>query len=293
MDAKEHTIISWNVNGIRSNILTSPGEKYTTRKVNPKPLVIKSDSNFAKMLEKYEPDVVCFQEVRCDQSVAEAIVDNIGEEGSQYFPFKYHNVSCSTQKGRGCGYAGTAIWSKTMPIRVVNNIPGIENDEGRVIMVEFDKYYLITVYTPNSGTNEDYRINVWDPAMLKYITELKETGKGVILTGDMNVCHCEIDIYCGLPGRNERIAGLLPEEREAFGKYILSGFVDTWRTLYPDEDEGFTWWNPRIKQFRELNRGWRIDYALVSAELMRDITKASILADVMGSDHCPILLKIK
>lgn len=283
------TIISWNVNGLRSNIFTSPGEKYNNRPVGgvQRPLEIKQDSNFSRLVEKYHPDIVCFQESRCDQKVFDAI-SNIQDFG---FTWKALNCSTSVEKGRGSGYSGTAIFSKTEPINVTKGLPDLEDTEGRCITCEFIDIFLVNVYTPNSGTNEEYRISEWDPAMARYLNELKQTGKDVILVGDMNVCREEIDIFSGFPPESQRIAGLLPEERYGINRYIQNGFVDSFRYMYPDEDEGFTWWNQRIKSFREQNKGWRIDYALTSN--IDNCLGVDIARDIMGSDHCPIMLKIK
>ena len=291
---KMTTIISWNVNGLRSNILNKPDEKYRPRQVKGQltPFKIDPDSNFARMVAEYKPDIVCLQETRCDQKVFDAIVDETTD-----LSYRYLNYSKNPARGRGSGYSGTAVFSRTEPINVMNGLPSLLStnpdhpDEGRVITVEFDTIFVVNVYTPNSGTNEDFRINTWDPAMLKHLQQLKTTGKDVVIVGDMNVCREEIDIFSGFPNESQRIAGLLPEERIGITKYIEAGFVDSYRHLHPDEDEGFTWWNPRIKQFRQANKGWRLDYGLVT-----DIEKcdsSEIVAEVMGSDHCPIVLKMR
>jgi len=282
------TIISWNINGIRSNILTEPGCKYSARRAKGEllPFHTHPSSNFGQMVEEHKPDIVCMQETRCDLAVANSIVDD-------YFPFRYFQQSTGKERARGSGYAGTAIWTRNKPINVTMGLPtlAVPNEAGRIITLEFDSFYVITVYTPNSGTNEDYRIGEWDPAIKQYLHNLIQTGKNIVFTGDMNVCHHELDIFSGFPPGSIRIAGLLPEERSAFNQYIEIGLRDPYRELYPDEDEAFTWWNPRIKKFREVNKGWRIDYTLVSKNIK--VHDSQILTNVFGSDHCPILLKIE
>jgi len=175
----------------------------------------------------------------------------------------------------------------------VNGLPTLKeaNIEGRCVTAEFDKFFLINAYTPNSGSNETFRLDEWDVRMLEWLKSLKETGKEIVFVGDMNVCHKEIDVFSGFPRKSQRIAGLLPEEQENMSQYIGAGFVDSYRYYHEDEDEGFTWWNPRIKQFRKLNKGWRLDYGLVSN--IEFCVSSEIAAEVEGSDHCPIIIKIK
>jgi exodeoxyribonuclease-3 len=283
------TIISWNVNGIRSNIFNQPGGKYTGRisKGIAAPFHITNDSHFAQMIAKYQPDIVCLQETRCDEIIFNAIVDD-----QTQLAYRYINHSTNPARGRGSGYSGTAIFSKTKPINIIKGLPSLPSpdNEGRCITAEYDNFFVVNVYTPNSGSNEEYRIGTWDISMLKYLKDLKKTGKDVLLVGDLNVCREEIDIFTGYPPLSKRIAGLLPEEIENMKHYHDAGFIDTYRFINPDEDEGFTWWNPRVKQHRELNHGWRLDYGLAS-----DISKcvdSQIASEVMGSDHCPIVIKM-
>jgi exodeoxyribonuclease-3 len=281
------TIISWNVNGIRSNILSSPGEKYTGKvnKNGAAPFHIAHDSNFVSMVNQYNPDIVCLQETRCDVNIFNAIIDE-----STDLQYRYVNCSTNPARGRGSGYSGTAIFSKIKPISIFNGVPTLSTPdiEGRCITAEYEKFYVVNVYTPNSGSNIDYRLKQWDFAMLAYLLQLRDTNKDVFFTGDMNVCREEIDVYSGYPPLSKRIAGLLPEEIYNMNQYQEIGFIDTFRHINPHEDSGFTWWNPRIKIHRELNYGWRIDYGLVS-----DISKcvdSQIASEVMGSDHCPIVI---
>lgn len=185
------------------------------------------------------------------------------------------------------GYSGTAVFTKKEPLSVVNGMGIPEHDkEGRVITLEFENFYMVTVYTPNSQ-NElarlDYRM-AWEDAFLAYLKGLEKT-KPVIVCGDMNVAHKEIDLKN--PKTNRRNAGFTDEEREKFSMLLESGFVDTFRYFYPEQEGIYSWWSYRFKA-REKNAGWRIDYFLVSECLKDKLQDAKILTDVMGSDHCPV-----
>ena len=189
------------------------------------------------------------------------------------------------------GYSGTAIFTKEKPLSVVNGMGMEEHDkEGRLITLEFEEFYMVTVYTPNSQ-NElarlDYRMT-WEDAFLVYLKKLEET-KPVIVCGDMNVAHKEIDLKN--PKTNHKNAGFTDEEREKFGILLDSGFVDTFRYFYPDQEGIYSWWSYRFKA-REKNAGWRIDYFLVSEALKDKLKDAKILTDIFGSDHCPVELDI-
>ena len=271
-------IISWNLNGIRSNILSStPFPKKGS-------VPISSDSNLGLLISKYNPDIICFQETRCPIDIWSRIEFK--------YEFTYLNFSTSKNKGRGCGYSGTGVLSRYEPLNVTYNLEtdkGVDN-EGRVITLEYEEFYLVNVYTPNSGTNEDYRINDWDHSMKKHIIKL-EKNKPVILLGDMNVCHKETDLHKKMPNAKQRIAGLLPEERMNFSQYINIGMIDTFRYIHNDLAK-YTWWSPLRKSNRENNLGWRIDYILVSKALEQNIKESQVLDDVYGSDHCPIQLNI-
>ena len=187
------------------------------------------------------------------------------------------------------GYSGTGIFTKEEPISVFYGLGIEEHDqEGRVITLEFKDYYFITVYTPNSGDGLkrlEYRME-WDKAFSNYIQSL---DKPVLLTGDLNVANEEIDIKN--PKTNRRNAGFTDEERDSFKKNLLTILKDSYRTLYPDKVE-YSWWSYRFKA-REKNAGWRIDYWLVSEELMPKVKDSKILTDIYGSDHCPVQLEIE
>ena len=189
------------------------------------------------------------------------------------------------------GYSGTAIFTKQQPLSVKNGMDIPEHDnEGRVITCEYENFYLVTVYTPNAQSELarlDYRMT-WDDAFREFLLEL-DAKKPVIVCGDMNVAHTEIDLKN--PGPNRGSAGFTDEEREKFSKLLESGFTDTFRHLHPDLVGAYSWWSYRFKA-RQNNAGWRIDYFLVSDRIKDKIVTASILPEVMGSDHCPVMLEI-
>lgn len=262
-------IISWNVNGIRA--------------------VVKKGL-FTPFIEKYQPDILCLQETKAEQG--QAVIDLSGYE-------EYWN---SAKKK---GYSGTAIFTKMKPVAVVNDLPpeickqfGLKADdygdprtEGRVIAAEFDEFFVVTVYTPNAKddlTRIPLRHKQWDPAFLAYCKEL-ESKKPVIFCGDLNVAHTFLDL--ARPKENEGLKGFTKEEREGFQNFIDAGFVDTFRMF--NKGNGFyTWWS-HWSNARARNIGWRIDYVLVSNMLKNKVESASILSEVMGSDHCPVELIVK
>jgi exodeoxyribonuclease-3 len=250
------TLISWNVNGIRA--------------------VLKK--NFLEFVKEWEPDILCLQETK-------AHPEQVDIELSQY-PYHYWN---SAEKR---GYSGTAVFSKIKPIHVQMGIGIPDHDrEGRVITLEYDKVYLVNVYTPNSQ-NElrrlDYRTREWDVTFLDYVKKL-ETEKPVIFCGDLNVAHREIDL--ANPKSNTKNAGFTPEERAGFDRIVEAGFIDSFR-FFCDEPERYTWWSYRTRA-RERNIGWRIDYFCVSENLKAHLKRAEILSDIQGSDHCPVFLEVE
>ena len=256
-------LISWNVNGLRA--------------------VLKK--GFEAFLEEEQPDVLCLQEtkVSTDITMQFAFPD---------YPYIYWN--CAQKKG----YSGTAILSKIEPISVRYGL-GMEqhDDEGRAITVEFADYFLVTVYTPNSQGHDknkrpkrlDYRTREWDVDFLEYVKSL-ETKKPVIFCGDLNVAHREIDL--SNPKQNRKNAGFTDEERARFDAILEAGFVDSFRFLYPDATECYSWWSYRSNA-RARNIGWRLDYFCVSQSLCGTIKDALILNNIDGSDHCPVVLLIE
>ena len=248
-------LISWNVNGIRA--------------------VIKK--GFYDFVKEHNPDILCLQEVKAmPEQVTVALPD-----------YPYHIWNSAERKG----YSGVAIFSKIKPLTVIKGIGHPVDDEGRVITAEFEKYYVVTVYTPNSKDDLSripLRHEEWDPIFLKHCREL-EKKKPVIFCGDLNVAHQPLDIKRDKP--NEGKKGYTLEEREGFTNFVEAGFVDTFRHLYPDEEK-YSWWS-YMGGARSRNVGWRIDYVIVSPKLVSDVTDAFILNDVMGSDHCPVGIVLK
>lgn len=261
-------IISWNVNGIRA--------------------VLKKDL-FLPFIEKYQPDIICLQETKANRDQVEVDLRDYEE---------YWNSALKK------GYSGTAIFSKTKPISVINGIPdqicekyglvadeyGDPRTEGRVIAAEFESFYIVTVYTPNAKDDLSripLRHKQWDPAFLAYCKDL-EKKKPVIFCGDLNVAHTPDDL--ARPKENEGLKGFTKEEREGFVNFLNAGFVDVFRSFH--KGNGFyTWWS-NFNNARARNIGWRIDYFLVSKTLEKKVKSAEILPEVFGSDHCPITLDI-
>lgn len=262
-------IISWNVNGIRA--------------VHKKNL-------FIPFVKKYKPDIICLQETKAEQHQSEVDLPDYEE---------YWNSA--TRKG----YSGTAIFTKTKPVSVILDIPkeiakkyknlsdkyGDANSEGRVIAAEFKDFYIVTVYTPNAKddlSRIEMRHDMWDKAFLEYVKNL-EKKKPVIFCGDLNVAHTSDDL--ARPKENIGNKGFTDEERKGFQNFLDAGFIDTFR-LFTKGNGNYTWWS-HFANARSRNVGWRIDYFLVSGKLKPKIKSAEILADILGSDHCPILLELK
>lgn len=261
-------IYSWNVNGIRA--------------------VLKKQL-FHPFLEAHQPDILCLQETKAERGQIEIDLPGYCE---------YWNSAVKK------GYSGTAIFAKQQPLSVINGFPQdfanrfrfadeLQRDsaeEGRVITAEFDKFFVVTVYTPN--TKDDLsrlplRFEHWDPAFLAYCKQL-ELKKPVIFCGDLNVAHTELDL--AHPKSNRGKKGFTDEERKGFQNFLDAGFVDTFR-LFKEGNGHYTWWSP-FSNARARNIGWRIDYVLVSQALRPAVRSAGIHADVMGSDHCPVSLTL-
>lgn len=244
--------ISWNVNGIRA-VMTK---------------------NFEEIFKKLDADVFCLQETKVQAGQIEVYFEG------------YHQFWNYAEKK---GYSGTAVFTKKAPLSVFYGIGIPEHDtEGRVITLEFEDFYFVTVYTPNSQDELkrlDYRM-VWEDAFLAYIKSLDEK-KPVIFCGDLNVAHKEIDLKN--PKSNTKNPGFTKEEREKMDALLGAGFVDTFRMFYPDLADAYSWWSYRFKA-RERNSGWRIDYFITSERLKDKLVSASIHSDIMGSDHCPVEL---
>lgn len=246
-------LISWNVNGIRACL----------------------NKGFLDVLDDLDADVFSIQESKMQEGQAEINTPNY---------FQYYD---SAEKK---GYSGTIVFSKEKPIKYIAGLENKKfNTEGRVVTLEYDKFFLVNVYTPNAQ-KELARIEFrkeWDSFFLEYLLKL-DAVKPVIVCGDFNVANEPIDLKN--PKANEGNAGYSKEEREGFKKYLNSGFVDTFRFLHPN-DVKYTWWSYRFNS-RIKNIGWRIDYFLVSDRIKNKIIKADILSEVKGSDHCPIILEV-
>lgn len=246
-------IVSWNVNGLRAI----------------------TGKNFYDFINEFNPDILCLQETK----IQAGQIDLNLSEYEQYF--------CYADKK---GYSGTAILSKVKPLNVSYGIGIDEHDhEGRVITAEYENFYLVCAYIPNSQTELkrlDYR-RVFNSAIEEYLVNL-DKNKPVLFCGDLNVAHKEIDIKN--PKTNLRNAGFTIEERDDFTRLLSRGFTDSFRALYPDEVK-YSWWSYKFKA-REKNTGWRIDYFVVSNRFMSEIKDAYILNEVMGSDHCPVGITI-
>lgn len=248
-------LISWNVNGIRACV----------------------GKNFMEFFNEVDADIFCLQETKLQENQIDLQLEG------------YHQYWNYAKKK---GYSGTAIFTKKEPISVSYGIGIEEHDmEGRVITLEFDDFYMVTVYTPNSQ-NElkrlDYRMK-WEDDFRNYLKEL-DNKKPVIMCGDLNVAHKEIDLKN--PKTNRKNAGFTDEERNKFTQFLDSGFIDTFRYFYPDKENIYSWWSYRFKA-REKNAGWRIDYFCVSEKLKDRLVSASIHTEILGSDHCPVELIIK
>lgn len=248
-------IISWNVNGLRAVM----------------------NKGFMEYVNQEDPDILCLQEIKLSEGQLALDLENY---------YEYYNYAEKK------GYSGTAIFSKTEPLNVTYGI-GIEDHdkEGRVITAEYDDFFLVTCYTPNSKRGLlrlDYR-QVWEDAFRDYLVTLNKT-KSVILCGDLNVAHKEIDL--ANPQSNRKNAGFTDEERAKFQELLDAGFIDTFRYFYPDIPDMYTWWS-YITKARERNVGWRIDYFVVSKDFENQLLDASIHMEQMGSDHCPVVLYTK
>ena len=262
-------VFSWNVNGIRA--------------------VLKKGV-FYPFLEKHKPDILCLQETKAERGQVEIDLPDYKE---------YWNSAVKK------GYAGTAIFSKREPIQVLNGFPDTFSkrfqfadelqrdsaDEGRVITAEFEKFHVVTVYTPNAKDDLSrlpLRHKHWDPAFLAYCRLLEEK-KPVVFCGDLNVAHTELDLANPEPNRGKK--GFTDEEREGFEGFVTSGFIDTFR-MFKQGNGHYTWWS-NFANARARNIGWRIDYVLVSGNLRKNVKSAAIYPEVMGSDHCPVSITLE
>lgn len=248
-------LISWNVNGIRACV----------------------NKGFKDFFNQIEADIFCIQETKCQ----------LGQIDLEFEGYKSYWNSAEKK-----GYSGTAIFTKKEPISVTYGIGIEEHDkEGRIITLEFEDFYLVDNYTPNSKRGLErleYR-QIWEDEIRKYLLKLNQT-KPVIMCGDLNVAHEEIDLKN--PKTNRGNAGFTDEERAKMTELLGAGFIDSFRFLYPDKEEAYSWWSYMGKA-REKNVGWRIDYFIVSEDMENQIKEAKIYPEIMGSDHCPVGLELK
>lgn len=247
-------LVSWNVNGIRACL----------------------QKGFMDFFKEMDADIFCIQESKVQQGQVRIDADGY---------YQYWNYAVKK------GYSGTALFTKEKPLSVMDGIGmNVHDSEGRVITAEYDKFYMVTVYTPNAQrelARIDYRMQ-WEDDFRGYLKRLDET-KPVIVCGDMNVAHQEIDLKN--PTSNRGNAGFSDEEREKMSTLLNNGFTDSFRYLYPDKTDAYTWWSYMFKA-RDRNVGWRIDYFLVSDRIRENIKDAVIYSDILGSDHCPVGLEI-
>ena len=248
-------LVSWNVNGLRAVF----------------------NKGFREIFQNFDSDIFCIQETKMQEGQLELEFDG------------YHIYLNSAERK---GYSGTAVFTKIKPLTVTKGIKIEKHDtEGRVLTLEFEKFYLVNCYTPNSQrelTRLEYRVE-WENDFREYLKKLNQT-KPVILCGDLNVAHKEIDLKN--PKSNRGNAGFTDEERREMTNLLEAGFIDSFRYLYPDKEDSYSWWS-YMGHAREKNVGWRIDYFIVSDSIKEQIREASIHPEVFGSDHCPVELEIE
>lgn len=252
-------LISWNVNGLRAAM----------------------QKGFKEFFEQEQADIFCIQETKMQEEQIDLEIQKLLKKYNTYW-------NSAIKKG----YSGTAIFTKQKPLKVTYGIGIEEHDkEGRIITLEFDKFYLVNCYTPNSKRELErlsYRM-VWEDEIRNYLLQLNKT-KPVVFCGDLNVAHKEIDLKN--PKTNHKSAGFTDEERGKMTELLQAGFTDSFRYLYPEKEEAYTWWSYMFHA-REKNVGWRIDYFIVSKSIETKIQESIIYADVMGSDHCPVGIDLK
>jgi exodeoxyribonuclease III len=251
-------LISWNVNGIRAAY----------------------KKGFIDWVMKENPDILCVQETKAHEEQLNDELKNIGN---------YESYFCS---GERKGYSGVAVYTREEPLSVKKGFGVKEFDnEGRILIMEYPHFVLFNIYYPNGKKNAErlqYKMGFYD-AFLTYVNKLKKKGKQIVICGDVNTAHKEIDL--ARPKENSKVSGFLPEERQWIDKFLSNGYVDTFR-MFNQEPDNYTWWD-QVTRARERNVGWRIDYFYVNEEFKNKVKDAFILADVMGSDHCPIGIEIK
>lgn len=246
-------IVSWNVNGIRACV----------------------KKGFEQFFEQADADIFCVQEIKCQENQIQLQLEGY---------IQYWNYAEKK------GYSGTAVFTKQPPLAVSRGIDGKDDIEGRVLTLEFESFYIVNCYTPNSQRDLarlPYRLE-WEDRMFDYLKSLDEE-KPVIYCGDLNVAHQEIDLRNSRSNKGN--SGFTEEERGKMTKLLSNGFIDTFRSLYPDQHEAYTWWS-YMKDVRARNIGWRIDYVMVSERLAENVQQAGMHPEVLGSDHCPVFAQL-
>ena len=313
-------IISWNVNGIRSNILDNKTSKFKgIRK-------LEKQSALARIIDLYNPDIICFQETRLGEDLY-----NLFESESikSFFPYQYWSSSKGEKSRSGNRYSGTSIWSKYKADSVLFDAPNLNDTEGRFIQLNFSNFILITTYTPNTGSNWDYRLNIWEPTIKKYLFDLSKGIKPIIYCGDNNIANkndvwfgdlleykhdiCQNDIekkkiLSKIKSKKKLhtgeiiLAGYSLQERDAFSQLLEKcELIDTYRYINPKVIDRFSWFNIRIKNSFKNNLGWLIDRFLIQKKFKNKIKDCKILYEIgirnesgiFISDHLPILLELK
>ncbi len=253
-------IISWNTNGLRATV---------------------KQGYFTPLFAFNNPDIVCFQETKCEPDQLDEKTRNLNGYHS-YFSFSKNKK----------GYSGVAIYSKEIPLKVEYGIWIKKfDDEGRILIAYYSNFILINCYFPNGGSGEErlkYKLEFYD-AFLKFINNLKEKNNNVIFCGDVNTAHKEIDL--ARPKENSSVTGFLPIEREWIDEVVNNGFVDIFRNLYPDKKDVYTYWDMKTRA-RDRNVGWRIDYFFANQSFVKKVKNFKTLSDHYGSDHCPIMIEI-
>ncbi|UKS25658.1 exodeoxyribonuclease III [Paenibacillus sp. HWE-109] len=247
-------LVSWNVNGIRACV----------------------NKGFVDYVQQKDADIICLQETKLQEG---QINLEIGEAYAQYWNYAVKK-----------GYSGTAVFTKVQPISVRYGMEVDEEPEGRILTLEFEQFYLVTVYTPNAKrdlSRLDYRME-WEDRFRSYLLQL-DALKPVVVCGDLNVAHNEIDLKNAKGNHNN--SGFTLEERGKMTELLAAGFIDTFRSLYPDRTDVYSWWS-NMPGVRARNVGWRIDYFLASERLRPQIVDSAIDCDILGSDHCPVVLEL-
>ena len=277
-------IVSWNVNGLRSgNIIMKTKYSHKIKTISE----MEHGTNINKLITDYKPDIICLQETKCSEDIYSKIENDI-------YPYKYW--CCSMKEGvrSASRYSGVSIWSKYPGQKIISEELNELNIEGRICMINFNNFILINVYVPNSGTNVEYRNNIWEPTIHKILSRnIGNSDKQIIYCGDLNVIPTDNDIWDKKIYKKAIKPGCLIMERDHLNVLFELGYIDIFRAIYPIKTE-YSWWSMRTNA-REVNKGWRLDYFLIHKNIMKKevISNIQYLSNIMGSDHCPLLLDIK